>query len=152
MKREEIQRAVKEVVLHVFENMYFMFPEVIAEDEPVPSFPESCFKAGVAVKNGSETLMLYSSEQLVVDMAKNLLGADQPFAETDLIDVFKETANVIAGNLMTRLGLDSSVALDVPVAERLQPCSELRPVPGAREVMFDFEGQLLKVAVVTSDR
>jgi len=33
MKREDIQRAIKEVVLDVFENMYFMFPEVIGEDD-----------------------------------------------------------------------------------------------------------------------
>jgi hypothetical protein len=85
-------------------------------------------------------------------MAKNLLGTDRPIAETDLIDVFKETANVIAGNLITRLAFDSSIALDVPVAERLQTCSELRPAPGAQEVMLDFEGQFLKAAVVTSDR
>lgn len=74
MKREDIQRAIKEVVLDVFENMYFMFLEVIGEDDPVPPFPESCFKARVAVKNGSPAFILYASEQLVADMAKNLLG------------------------------------------------------------------------------
>ena len=36
MKTEDIQRAVKEVVLDVFENMYFMFPEVIRKDDPAP--------------------------------------------------------------------------------------------------------------------
>lgn len=152
MKREDIQRAIKEVVLDVFENMYFMFLEVIGEDDPVPPFPESCFKARVAVKNGSPAFILYASEQLVADMAKNLLGADQPITEADLIDVFKESANVTAGNLVTSLALDASLALDVPVAERVQPCSEFRPAPGAQEVMFDFEGQLLKVAVETSNK
>ncbi|MBW1741186.1 MAG: chemotaxis protein CheX [Deltaproteobacteria bacterium] len=151
MKREDIQRAVKKVVLHVFEDMYFMFPEAISKDEPVLSFPESCFKARVALKNGSEVFMLYGSEQLVVDMAKNLLGIDQPIAETDLIDVFKEAANVIAGNLVTSLALDSSVALDVPAAERLQDCSELRKAPGAQEVVFKIDDEFLKIAVMTSN-
>lgn len=151
MKREDIEGALKEVVLDVFENMYFMFPEVIAEDTPLPSFPESCFKTSVAVKNGSEVLMLYGSEQLVVDMAKNFLGADEPIAEDGLIDVFKEAANVIAGNLITRLALDSSIALDVPVADRLQPCSELPTAPGAQEAIFNIDDEFLKVAVVTSN-
>ena len=151
MKREDIQRAVKEVVLDVFENMYFMFPEVIGEDDPVPPFPESCFKVRVALKNGSEVLMLYCSEKLVAEMAGNLLGADQPIAEADLIDVSKETANVIAGNLVTSLALDASVGLDVPVAERLQNYSALLTVTGTQEVVFNFEDRLLKVAVVTSN-
>lgn len=58
MKREVIQRAVQEVVLDVFEDMYFMFPEAIAEDDPVPSFSGPHFKAGIAVKNASQVLML----------------------------------------------------------------------------------------------
>ena len=151
MKKEDIQGAAKEAVLHVFESMYFMFPEVITEDEPVPSFPASCFKARIALKNRSDILMLHGSEQLVMGMAKNLLGTEQPIAETDLIDVFKEAANVIAGDLVLKLSFDSSVAPDIPVAERLQPCSELRPDPGAREAIFSIDDELLKVAVVTSN-
>ncbi len=152
MKREDIEGAVKEVVLDVFEKMYFMFPEVIAEDDPVPSFPESCFKASVAVKNGSEVLMLYGSEQLVVDMAKNFLGVHEPIAEGDLIDIFKEAANVIAGNIITRLAIDSSIALDVPVAERMQASSEPPTAPRAQEAIFNIDDEFLKVAVVTSNQ
>jgi hypothetical protein len=151
MQREEIQRAVKEAVLDVFENMYFMFPELIAEDDPGPSLTESCFKARIAVKNGSEVLVLYASEQLVADMAKNLLGAEQPTAETDLIDIFKETANVIAGNLITGLALDSSIAFDVPVAEKLKPCLEPHTDSDAHEVIFNIDEGFFKVAVVSSN-
>ncbi|MBW1795780.1 MAG: chemotaxis protein CheX [Deltaproteobacteria bacterium] len=149
MKREDIQEAVEEVVLDVFENMYFMFPEVIAEDDPAPSFPESCFKAGVAVKNTSLVLMLYGSKQLVTDMAKNFLGTAQAIADTDLLDVFKEAANVIAGNLITRLALDAGIGHDVPVAERLDDCSELRATQGARQVIFNVDDEFFKVAVVS---
>ena len=149
MKREDMQGVVKEAVLDVFENMYFMFPEAIAEDDPVPSFPASCFDARIAFKNRSEVLMLRGSEQLVVGMAKNFLGTDQLIAETDLIDVFKEAANVIAGEVITRLSFDSSVAPDVPVAERLQPCSELPTAPGAQEAIFNVDDEFLKVAVTS---
>ena len=61
------------------------------------------------------------------------------FAEGGLIDVFREAANVIAGNLITRLALDSSIALDVPVADRLRPCSELLTAPGTQEAIFSFQ-------------
>jgi hypothetical protein len=148
MRRQDIPGAVKKVVLDVFENMYFMFPEAIAEGDPAPSVPESCFKASVAVKNNSGVLTLYCSEQLVADMANNLLGADQPISEADLIDVFKEAANVIAGNLVTALALDSDILLDVPVAEKLRTCSELRTAIGPGEVMFDCEGQFMKAGMV----
>ena len=72
------------------------------EDDPVPPFPESCFKVRVALKNGSEVLMLYCPEKLV--------------------------------------------------AERLQNYSALLTVTGTREVVFNFEDRLLKVAVVTSNK
>jgi hypothetical protein len=144
VKREEIQVAIKKVVLDVFENMYFMFPEVITEDDPVPSLPEKCFRARVVVKNSSEAFMLYCSEQLVVGMAKNLLGRDHATAEADLVDVFKETANIIAGNLVTTLALDGSADFDVPVAERLQDCSELRTPPG---LIFNIDNEFLKATL-----
>ncbi|MCK4389077.1 MAG: chemotaxis protein CheX [Desulfobacterales bacterium] len=147
MKRQDIQRATKEVVLDVFENMYFMFPEVIAEDDPEPSFPESCFKATVAVKNGSEMFVLYGSEKLVVDMAKNLLGTDRPVAEAELMDVFKESANIISGNLVTALDTEWSIELDVPVAERWHASSQLDEARGCEGCVFQIEDELLKVLV-----
>ena len=150
MKSEDIQKAVKEVVLGVFENMYFMFAEVIGEDDLVPSLPKSWFKANVAVKNSPVAFTLYGSEHLVVEMAKNLLGTDQPLEEAELIDVFKESANVVAGGLVTRFALDTSVGLDVPVVDRFENRPELPSLPGAQEVVFDFEGELLKVVVVNS--
>ena len=148
MKSQDIQRAVEEVVLNVFENMYFMFPEVIGEGDPVPSFPESCFKARVSIQNSSEILVLYGSEKPVVGMANNLLGTDQPIGEVDLVDVFKEAANVVAGNLLTTLALDDGVGYNVPVAERLDTCSELSTVAGT---IFNVDDEFFKVAVVSSN-
>lgn len=152
MKKVDIQEAIQKVVLDVFENMYFMFPEVVTEDDPMPSIPKSCFKASVTLKNGSELFVLYAFEQLVADMAKNFLGTDKAIGETDLIDVFQEAANVIAGNFITRIGLNSSIAFNIPVAERSQDCSELRTDPGAQGVVFDFGDQFLKVTVMIANK
>ena len=147
MKREEIQRAVREAVPYVFEKMYFMFPEPVFEDDPELSFPESCFKAAVAVKDSSELFVLYGSEKLVMDMAGSFLGTDQVIEETDLVDVFKEAANVIAGNIITTLSLDGSIGLDVPVAERLRDCSESQEAQG---IVYNIDDAFFKVAVVTA--
>ncbi len=148
MKREEIQRAVRKVVSRVFEEMYFMFTEPIVEDDPAFFSPESCFKASIAVKNSSEFLVFYGSEKLVKSMATNLLGKDKPIKETDLVDIFKESANVIAGNVVTNLSLDGSVGLNVPVAERLGDCSELQSAQG---IVFNIDDAFFKVSIVTSE-
>lgn len=144
-RREDIQEGVKRVVRDVFESMYFMFPEAIEEGDPAPPLPESCFKAGVGVKNGSEVFVLYASDKLVMDMAKSLFGTDQPVEEADLVDTFREAANIIGGNLVTALELDNSVGLDVPDAERLQTCSELAIAQGA---VFDIDSAFFKVTVM----
>ncbi|NVM22078.1 MAG: chemotaxis protein CheX, partial [Desulfobacterales bacterium] len=116
MKGQNLKQVIEETVLDVFGDMYFMFPEPVGEDEGVSFSAESCFRARVPLENSSEGLLLYGSEQLVADMAKNILGPDQTIGEDELLDVFKETANVIAGNLVSRLGVDSDAALGIPVA------------------------------------
>ena len=148
MYTEKIQRAVRGAVPDVFEKMYFMFPEPVLEEDPELSLPESCFKATVAVKNSSELLVLYGSEKLVMDMAGSFLGTDQEIQEADLIDVFKEAANVIAGNIVTSLSLEGSISLDVPVAERLRDCSEWQKAQG---LVFNIDDAFFKVAVVTAE-
>jgi hypothetical protein len=152
MKKEDIESAVREVVLDVFENMYFMFPEAVSEDEPLIAPADSYFKAEVALENGTGVFVFYGSDQLVANMAENLLGPEQTTAEGDLIDVFKEAANVIAGNLLTRLALAGSVALGIPEAERSQTWSELCTAPGVRELIFNVDNEFFKAAVVIADR
>ncbi len=147
MTTKDVQAVLTGIVLGVFENMYFMFPEPLSADDPLPTFPESCFRARIAVKNGLPEIVLYGSAQLVSNMAGNFLGSAEGLGESDLIDIFKEAANVIAGNLMTSLALDSSLGLDVPVAERMQACSELQTAPG---VVFNIDNEFLKVTVVDS--
>ena len=148
MKREEIQKAVREAVPDVFERMYFMFPEPILEDDFELSLPESCFKATVAVKDSSELFVLYGSEKLVMDMAGSFLGTDQEIEESDLVDVFKEAANVIAGNIVTNMFLEGSIGLDVPVAERLRDCSEPQNAQG---IVYNIDDKFFIVAVVTAE-
>ena len=142
---EEIRDAVERVVGEVFENMYFMFPELVQEHDIDSPLTDSCFKATVKVIGASQIFVLYASEQLVKDMTNNLLGADEALNQNNLVDMFTETANVIAGNLMTALALDTSVSLDIPITERLKICSEARRAAGA---MFSVDGHHFKLAVV----
>ncbi|NVM56876.1 MAG: chemotaxis protein CheX [Desulfobacterales bacterium] len=151
MKEEDLQRTIKETVLDVFVNMYFMFPEPIGEHEAVSWFPESCFRARVCLENRPEGLFLYGSEQLVAEMAENLLGPDRTIGEADLIDVFKEAANVLAGNLVSRLALGRDVAIGIPVAERWHPRSQTDTAPGSRGIMFHIDDEVLKVVFTASD-
>jgi hypothetical protein len=144
MAKEHIQDAVKRVVGDVFQKMYFMFPEPLYEDDPVPSLPEPCFRAKVGIKNSPKVVMLYGSEQLVIGMARNLLGTDQAPEEGDLIDIFREAANVIAGNLIVTLTLERGVRLDIPVAEKMQTCSELETLPGTT---FNVDNEFFKLAL-----
>ena len=148
MKQEIINIALKEVVSDVFENMYFLFPEPLRQAEEIVSLPKSCFRASVKIQNRSEVLVLCASEQLVTTMAKNFLGTEKLVDETDLIDAFKEAANIISGNLVTRLAFNSNVVPDIPVAERSQDCSELASPAGKNEVIFNIDDEYLKAGFV----
>jgi hypothetical protein len=143
----DLQKAIREVVFHVFENMYFMFPEAVDGIEPARSGPLACLKATVTVRNTPWVFSACASQALVADMAKNFLGTDQSISEVELVDVFKEAVNVMAGNLVTSLALDENVGLDVPVAQKLRGCDELGRSAG---VVFSIDSEFLRVGVVNS--
>ncbi|MBW2108105.1 MAG: chemotaxis protein CheX [Deltaproteobacteria bacterium] len=144
MNTRDIQNVLDSVVPHVFEGMYFMFPEVIREDLQ-PPMPTLCFRASVAIQNSPFKVVVYGSEKLVQDMAAALLGEGQGVTEKDLKDIFKEAANLIGGNLVTSLAFDKDLVLDVPEVEVLDSPADSDTEPGT---VFDVDGEFLKVAVL----
>jgi hypothetical protein len=128
--------------------MYFMFPEVLSNDASEHPFAASHFRATVGVRNGSAVFAFSASDPLVRRMAKNILGVDHDPQESDLVDVFKEAANMIAGNLVTELAFDPSVSLEVPAVQRTQVPQ--KAVPGSCS-FFSLDDEPFMVSVQLPD-
>ena len=144
MKNEGFDQAVKGAVSEVFESMYFMFPEWPNGETDRPQVPQSCFSARVGIKGGGELLVLYASSELVSNMAESFLGMSHGLEDADLADIFKEACNVVAGNIVTRLNLDTNIGLGTPVAERMSDCTVVEKNGGS---VLSIDGEFMKIVV-----
>ncbi|MBW2108264.1 MAG: chemotaxis protein CheX [Deltaproteobacteria bacterium] len=145
MNTQDLQEALERAVQDVFETMYFMFPEPIGSQDNMAYAPESCLEARVNLKNSPHVMVLQGSDKLAHDMAAGLLGTDRPIQPDELVDVFKEAANMIAGGLVTALNLDNRIQLDVPRVKRLPSCLIPKTV-----TVFDIDGQWLNAGITES--
>jgi hypothetical protein len=145
MKDEDLTGAIQKVVRNVFESMYYMFPETL-EAQDQPPVPESCFRASVGIENSPLKVVLYGSEKLVKDMATALLGSERAIEEDECVDIFREAANLIGGNLVNAMDLDKSVGLGVPEVQLVDTVEELDTEPGTA---FDIDGEFFKAAVLS---
>lgn len=144
MKKEAFEKMIRAAVSEVFESMYFMFPEWSNGDEAKPPVPRSCFSAGVGLNGGNELVVLYASTNLVNHMAESFLGMSHGLEDEDLADVFKEACNVVAGNIVTQLNLDTSMGLGTPVVKRMSDCKMVEKCEGS---VLNIEGEFLKIVV-----
>lgn len=144
MTNEEFSRTVEAAVSEVLENMYFMFPEWPKDGTDRPEVPQSCFSASVGINGGDELLTLYASSDLVSNMAESFLGMSHGLEDADLADIFKEACNVMAGNIVTRMNLDTNIGLGTPVAERMSDCTVVEKNEGS---VLSIDGEFMKVVV-----
>ena len=115
-----LETSLFTVGLRVFEELAFMLPYPVLDEEQACAKPE----AAVTVEfsgpmNGM--LLLTLSGQLLSALAANMLGEDSPPTELDKNDALKEIANVICGNLLPHIGGPAAV-LDIspPQVRELQ--------------------------------
>lgn len=117
MKNQEadVEQALKKVVLDVFEQLYFMFPQEIPVNYAA-FFGRPCFTAHVALgEEGGMQLLIAGTEAMLLEMAKNMFGDTQTLSSQALEDVVREAANIIAGNLINECGFSGNLSADIAV-------------------------------------
>lgn len=143
-----LEETIKAAVCEVFENMYFMFPEWSNGEAAEPEMPQTLFSASVGMNGGGELVVLYASTGLVNHMAESFLGLSHGLEDEDLVDIFKEACNVVAGNIVTRMELDTSMGLGTPVAKRLFDRTLVQRSEGS---VLNIDGEYLKIVVNTEE-
>jgi CheY-specific phosphatase CheX len=127
-----------------------MFPDRI--DSPIDcfSFPIDCYCVHVGLKGSSEHFVIEGSKELVIAMATNFIGKDPPFENDELADVFKEAGNVIVGNFLTILDVDSSISIAVPIVDTTQVFCATNTIPEREELLFRIESEFLRVTLLNN--
>ncbi len=111
--------SLKAAIFEVLETMFFIFPEVLEE---VPKlFHGPGLRAWVPVE-GPKTFRvgLTLPESLAQEMAANFLGLEKDEVSPERVeDVVKETANMVAGNFLSKEHVPDAYNLKPPEATRL---------------------------------
>ncbi len=148
MGQEKILQILKEVIFSVFDTMFFLFPEAVESEKDLPALPDDYFRAFLHLNDNKWLLILRGSEKLADTMAKNFLGQEGPVDESDVADVFREAANVIAGNFLLKLGGEDRVSIGVPEVEkcrRFHREETVRKFDG--DLLFNLGGEFCEVSI-----
>jgi chemotaxis protein CheY-P-specific phosphatase CheC len=139
---------VEQTVNKIFEDMYFMFPEHIMKPETHFSIPIQCYVAKTQLKREKSAIFIYAEDHLVNQMAMNFLGEKRNFGHIELLDIFKEAANVIAGNYLTASNKPPEVSFDIPVVNKTSIVSWDKDHSCQIDLIYDIEKYFFRIALV----
>ncbi len=139
-----IGEVLKKVVLDVFEQMYFMFPQEIGMEDASKMEGGEVFTASVGVKSGGLEFVIAGAESLCRGMAGNMFGEETELSQQDVEDVVREAANIIMGNLINERGFPGEVSPDIPV-DRKGMDINMQSKRNQINLFFDVDKQLLSV-------
>jgi len=141
------QKILEDTILNVFENMYYMFPEKQMNNDDHFSFPLSCFYTKVSFCTNQKKIILWGTKQLAAKMAKNFLGEDRAFSNAELIDIFKEAANVIIGNFISASDSAPDIRFQVPVISEKQIMQYDKDISNAVDLVYIIENEFFRIAL-----
>jgi CheY-specific phosphatase CheX len=146
---ENLGRAAAQAVSHVFETMFFVFLEPCGspagegrggprEEEEAELLSSLGFQGRL---RGS--LRLRVPYTLARELATNFLGLETPASEAQAVDIVKELANMVCGNLFSIFDQQEVYRLDMPRAEvvRFHPEQEMAGAPETLRLDFLAEGR-----------
>jgi len=140
-------QTLEKTTSDVFENMYFMFPEHVKNPDSHFSFPIQCYRAHSNFIKEKGSLSIFGTDRLVNQMAMNFLGEKRNFEHLELIDVFREAANVIVGNYITSANKPPEVSFEIPVVDTTLIISINKGDPYQIDRYYDIENQFFRIVL-----
>jgi CheY-specific phosphatase CheX len=153
----ELQEAAVEAISHVFETMFFVFLEPYPPDSapPGPWSPnEHWLKSSLGFQGKLRGhLRLFLPFPLARDLATNFLGLEEEASAQEIIDMTKELANMICGNLFSRYDPVNGYALTIPEAEVIDFRESAGPGPPPDWLRLDFlaEERMIRLEIQVED-
>jgi CheY-specific phosphatase CheX len=152
---KEIQQAALGAISHVFETMFFVFLDPLDPDsgDPLPRTrtpKENWLKSRIGFQGHLKgQLRLFLPFPLARDMATNFLGLEEAASEQQVMDMSKELANMICGNLFSRYDRAQGYALTIPEAEVINGEETTGPGSAPDGIRLDFlnEDRMIRLEI-----
>ncbi len=114
--KTRIHNLLAQVATETFEKLAFLFAMVDTEQGEVP--PQAVSRVAVTFRGPfAGRLLIKLAQELLPELAANMLGSDETSQVTleQQCDALKETANVICGNLLPKIGGSQAIfEIDAP--------------------------------------
>jgi chemotaxis protein CheY-P-specific phosphatase CheC len=137
-----------QTVSQIFEDMYYMFPELISDPDTQFSLPMHCYVSHTEFIKENGSLFFYAEEKLLDQMAMNFLGENRSFERIELIDIFREAANVIAGNYITATNKPPKVSFKIPVVDTIIVTSWDNDSSFEIDCVYNIENYFFRIILV----
>ncbi len=124
---QAIREILTDVIFNVLETMFFAVPEKLGEVAPTVWDVE----ATISLSGARDThIRLLMTKEMGLSLAATFLGKEpEEVSETELLDLIREIANMIGGNLVTKLG-DEELSLGLPESRYIQETALIDTDPG----------------------
>lgn len=149
---ERLWEILKNVTSEVFETMFYLFIEP-QDDEDIYNLRSQWQGPGVLAQvtlQGPQTftLGLALPVELCRLMAKNFLGLhEDEVSQESLVDVLKESSNMIAGLLVSHLNNSSAYQLQIPQGQLINLDATIN-LKAAGKVLWDIDGHPMEMFIV----
>lgn len=160
--REKLKKILSRVAVRTLEQLAFIFS--FPEDEKNNIHPDSAVGVSISFEGAfSGFLSMIVSNQVLPELTANMLGVDDEETTVDQqYDAFKETINIICGNLLPAIfGKQIIFNIDspeiIPGAEAIKKKDEYKAASmvklildnGQCDLFLFVDGQIPEDAIVT---
>lgn len=149
---ENLRAAALQAIANVFETMFFVFLEPLdpGTDEGrtagSAAAPEWLLCTVGFQGRVLGSLRLWVPYGLAQELATNFLGLETEASEIQALDMVKELANMVCGNLFSLYDRHQATLLDLPSAERVRrDPGPFDPEPGALRLDFLAEDRRIRL-------
>lgn len=150
----DYKKILSQVLEEVLENLAFVFS--VPEDTGDAMQYEMALAAKISFTGlFSGTIVLGFSEQILPEIARNMLGVDEEILVVHQHDAFKEVLNVICGNLLPAIAGEKEVfTISVPcIISREEMTESVRCCPPTSMATLELDnGQVLLFLLIDGEK
>lgn len=132
--KKNLNKVISDVTIDTLEKLAFIFSSPDDDRDSMPIDSDAVIVSAVFKGPFTGTLFIVIVKQLLPELAVNMLGVDDQdeLTQEQQIDAFKETINIICGNLLLEIAEKKAVFnIDAPqimsAEKTLEKISERKP-------------------------
>jgi CheY-specific phosphatase CheX len=144
-----LKKILTDVTSEVLETMFFALPEPLLDSDLTETQVTFDIRGAIALGGPQKLqLNLFLPRPMASELAANLLALEPDEVDDEaLLDTVREMTNMIAGNLVNRLGADAGLEMGIPETSFGKATLSLSAISESQNVFIMIDENLLMIAM-----